>query len=116
MIAWANHHLSQKNISHVENVLWPSIKLDLDYVSSNWNKTTYDIWGEVLSSSYWTSTVQHRALRQGLALGATIGDTTASESYMSQAESLLCFMQVSDQIMLVNQPAYFLLVVLLEHQ
>ncbi|KAK0454590.1 glucoamylase [Armillaria borealis] len=93
MIAWANYHLSQKNISYVKNVLWPSIKLDLDYVSSNWNKTTYDIWGEVLSSSYWTSTVQHRALRQGVALDATIRDTSVSESYTNHAESLLCFMQ-----------------------
>ncbi|KAK0241393.1 glucoamylase [Armillaria nabsnona] len=93
MIAWANYHLSQKNISHVKKVLWPSIKLDLDYISSNWNKTTYDMWGEVLSSSYWTSTVQHRALRQGVALGATIRDTSVSESYTNHAESLLCFMQ-----------------------
>ncbi|KAK0226302.1 glycoside hydrolase family 15 protein [Armillaria fumosa] len=93
MVAWANYHLSQKNISYVENVLWPSIKLDLDYTSSNWNKTTYDIWGEVLSSPYWTSTVQHRALRQGTALGTAIGDTSISDSYTNQAESLLCFMQ-----------------------
>lgn len=93
MVAWANYHLSQKDISYVKNVLWPSIKLDLDYTSSNWNKTTYDVWEEVLSSSYWTSTVQHRALRQGIALGTAIGDTSSSDSYTNQAESLLCFMQ-----------------------
>ncbi|KAK0212473.1 glycoside hydrolase family 15 protein [Desarmillaria ectypa] len=93
MIAWANYHLSQNNISYVEKVLWPSIRLDLDYVSSNWNKTTYDIWGEVLSSSYWTSTVQHRALRQGVVLGVTVGDMSVSELYTNHAESLLCFMQ-----------------------
>ncbi|KAK0486190.1 glycoside hydrolase family 15 protein [Armillaria novae-zelandiae] len=96
MVAWANYHLSQKNISYVENVLWPSIKLDLDYTSSNWNKTTYDIWGEVLSSSYWTSTVQHRALRQGIALGTAIGDTSISDSYTNQAESLLSYWNTNE--------------------
>ncbi|KAK0459061.1 Six-hairpin glycosidase-like protein [Desarmillaria tabescens] len=68
MIAWANYHLSQKNISYVEN-------LDLDYVSITSGE-------KVLSSSYWTfGSFSTEALRQGVVLGVTIGDT------------LLCFMQ-----------------------
>ncbi|KAK0195794.1 glucoamylase [Armillaria mellea] len=80
MITWANYHLSQNNISYVENVLWPSIKLDLDYIF-------------------------HRALRQGIALGAAIRDASVGDSYTNQAESLLCFMQSywnTDEYMTAN--------------
>lgn len=39
LITYANYLLAS-NASYVANNLWPIIKIDLDYVSANWNKTT----------------------------------------------------------------------------
>ena len=40
MITYANWLLDNDNSTFVTNTLWPIIKLDLDYVSQNWNQTT----------------------------------------------------------------------------
>jgi hypothetical protein len=40
LITWANHLVDHSNTSYVTSSLWPIIKLDLDYVASNWNQTT----------------------------------------------------------------------------
>ena len=40
LITWANYLLVHGNISYVTSSLWPVIKLDLDYVASDWNQTT----------------------------------------------------------------------------
>lgn len=39
MIAYANWLLKNTSVSNVVNTLWPTIKLDLDYVADNWNQT-----------------------------------------------------------------------------
>lgn len=82
------------NTTYVSNTLWPIIKLDLDYVASNWNQTTYDLWEEVSSSSFFTTAVQHRALRQGATFATLIGQTSVVSGYQTQAANLLCFLQV----------------------
>ncbi|KAF8843358.1 hypothetical protein BDN67DRAFT_1008994 [Paxillus ammoniavirescens] len=69
------------------------IQLDLDYVANNWNQTTFDLWEEVNSSSFFTTAVQHRALRQGAALANTIGQTSVVSGYTTQAQNSLCFLQ-----------------------
>ncbi|KAF5385939.1 hypothetical protein D9615_002294 [Tricholomella constricta] len=112
LITWANFLLTQSNSSYVTGTLWPIIKLDLDYVSSNWNQTGYilfknnlvfsvnhsrkprfDLWEEVNSSSFFTTAVQHRALRQGAALATAIGQTGVASGYTTQAANTLCFLQ-----------------------
>ncbi|KAF9453974.1 carbohydrate-binding module family 20 protein [Macrolepiota fuliginosa MF-IS2] len=93
MITWANFLLKQNNATYVTSTLWPTIKLDLDYVAGNWNQTTFDLWEEVSSSSFFTTAVQHRALRQGIALANRIGQTSAVAGYTAQANNLLCFLQ-----------------------
>lgn len=40
MITYANWLLDNDNSTFVSNTLWPLIKLDLNYVSGNWNQTT----------------------------------------------------------------------------
>jgi hypothetical protein len=40
LITWANHLVDHSNTSYVTSSLWPIIKLDLDYVASNWNQKT----------------------------------------------------------------------------
>ena len=42
LITYANWLLANGNgTSYVQQTLWPSIKLDLDYVQNNWNQSTY---------------------------------------------------------------------------
>ena len=40
IINYANWLIANGNTTYVTSTLWPIIKLDLDYVSSNWNQTT----------------------------------------------------------------------------
>jgi len=93
IITYANWLLADNNISYVTNTLWPIIQLDLDYVAMWWNHTTFDLWEEISSSSFFTTAVQHRALREGAALAAQIGHITFVEKYSTQADNLLCFLQ-----------------------
>ncbi|KAH7885421.1 glycoside hydrolase family 15 protein [Phlebopus sp. FC_14] len=93
IITYANWLIANNNESYVTNTLWPIIKLDLDYVSTNWNQTTFDLWEELDYSSFFTTAVQHRALRQGAALASAIGQTAVVSGYTTQAENILCFLQ-----------------------
>lgn len=93
MITYANWLIANNNESYVTDSLWPIIKLDLDYVMNNWNETTFDLWEEVDSSSFFTSAVQHRALRQGSALATAIGQSSVASGYNTQANNILCFLQ-----------------------
>nr|BAL43555.1 glycoside hydrolase family 15 protein [Tricholoma matsutake]BAW34499.1 glycoside hydrolase family 15 protein [Tricholoma matsutake] len=93
LITWANYLLAHNNASYVTSSLWPVIKLDLDYVASNWNQTTFDLWEEISSSSFFTTAVQHRSLRQGAALATALGQSSIVPGYATQADNLLCFLQ-----------------------
>ncbi|KAL0577741.1 glycoside hydrolase 15 protein [Marasmius crinis-equi] len=93
LITYANWLIGNNNQTYVTNTLWPIIQRDLDYVASNWNQTTFDLWEEVSSSSFFTTAVQHRSLRQGAALATKIGQTSVVQGYNTQAANLLCFLQ-----------------------
>ena len=56
--------------------------------------SSYDLWEEVRSSSFFTSAVQHRALREGAGLAAQLGQTISAQTYTIQATNVLCFLQV----------------------
>ncbi|EIW74710.1 glycoside hydrolase family 15 protein [Coniophora puteana RWD-64-598 SS2] len=90
-ITYANYLISKNNQTYVQNTLWPAIKLDLDYVAANWNQTTFDLWEEIQSSSFFTTAVQHKALRLGSALASTLGEDHST--YDTQAGDVLCFLQ-----------------------
>ncbi|KDQ16679.1 carbohydrate-binding module family 20 protein [Botryobasidium botryosum FD-172 SS1] len=76
------------------SALYPSIKLDLDYVSQYWNGQTFDLWEEVNSAgSAFTTAVQHRALREGAKFAAAQGDTASATTYATQADGVLCYLQ-----------------------
>ncbi|KAK0202042.1 glucoamylase [Desarmillaria ectypa] len=92
MITYANWLIANGNKSYVSSTLWPIIKLDLGYVVSSWNQTGFDLWEEVSSSSFFTTAVQHRSLREGAALATALGDTAATQ-YTTQATNILCFLQ-----------------------
>jgi glucoamylase len=94
VITYANWLIRNGNSSYVSSSLWPMIKLDLDYVQQYWNQSTFDLWEEVQSSSFFTTAVQHRSLREGATLATTLGQTSSVSGYTSAANSLLCFLQV----------------------
>ncbi|KAJ7451618.1 glucoamylase [Mycena latifolia] len=93
MIAYANWLLKNTTVSNVVTDLWPTIKLDLDYVAANWNQTGFDLWEEISSSSFFTTAAQHRALREGSALATALGQTSVVSTYDTQANNALCFLQ-----------------------
>ncbi|KAN0087496.1 carbohydrate-binding module family 20 protein [Tylopilus felleus] len=93
IITYANWLIANGSTSYVTDVLWPVIQLDLDYVANNWNQTTFDLWEEIDSSSFFTTAVQHRALRQGATLATTLGQTSSASQYTTQADKVLCFLQ-----------------------
>ncbi|KAF7315221.1 Glycoside hydrolase family 15 protein [Mycena indigotica] len=80
---------------HTTNAsFWPMVKADLDYVMADWNLSTFDLWEEVNSSgSFFTSAVQHRALRQGAGFAKSLGLTSVAAAYITAADSILCLMQ-----------------------
>lgn len=55
---------------------------------------SFDLWEEVNSSSFFTTAVQHRALRQGAAFATALGQTASVAGYTTQAANVLCFLQV----------------------
>lgn len=93
LITYANWLIAQSNSTHVVQKLWPVIKLDLDYVANKWNSSGFDLWEEISSASYFTSAVQHRALREGVTLAQKIGQTGVVAGWTTQADNVLCFMQ-----------------------
>jgi glucoamylase len=94
MIRLANHLLAQGNDTWVKQNLWPVLKLDVGYVADSWNLTGFDLWEEVSGSSFFTTAVQHRSLREGIALATALGDPdkTVAE-WTTQADNALCFLQ-----------------------
>lgn len=94
MITFANFLLSQGNSTFVTQTLWPIIQQDLAYVQNNWNQSTFDLWEEVNSSSFFTTAVQHRSLREGAAFATKIGQSTSASEFMTQAANILCLLQV----------------------
>lgn len=64
---------------------------DLSYVTQYWNQSTFDLWEEVNSSSFFTTAAQYRALVEGNALAGQIGQTCSN--CVSQAPQVLCFLQ-----------------------
>ena len=68
---------------------------------THWYINRFDLWEEVNSSSFFTTAVQHRALREGATFANRIGQTSVVSGYTTQADNLLCFLQVSRPFRLV---------------
>ncbi|KFZ23642.1 hypothetical protein V502_01878 [Pseudogymnoascus sp. VKM F-4520 (FW-2644)] len=91
LIAYSRLLISSGKSSYARSTVWPIIQNDLSYVSANWNKTTFDIWQEIESSSFFTVAVQYRALVEGNTLAVELG--TSCTDCVSQAPQVLCFLQ-----------------------
>lgn len=81
----------KSDVTEAKEVIWPVIQNDLYYVSQYWNSTGFDLWEEVLGSSFFATAVQHRALIEGAALGKRLGIQTSP--FESQTSNILCFLQ-----------------------
>ncbi|KAI0060541.1 Six-hairpin glycosidase [Artomyces pyxidatus] len=85
---------AQNNGSWVAHHLWPHINLDLQYISNHWNESSWDLWWPpVWGGSYWTASLQYRALRAGARLGRKIGRHANVAGYDSRASMILDYMQ-----------------------
>lgn len=91
MIAYAKYLVSAGQTSTVLNLVWPIIRNDLSYTAQYWNQTGFDLWEEVDGSSFFTIAASHRALVEGSALAASIGQSCPYCD--SQAPQVLCFLQ-----------------------
>ncbi|KXN88099.1 Glucoamylase [Leucoagaricus sp. SymC.cos] len=91
LIQYAKWLIANDNTSYVTDKVWPVIKLDLDYVAANWNQTGFDLWEEISSSSFFTTAVQLRTLKEGAALAQKLGQSAAD--YDKQIPNVYCFLQ-----------------------
>jgi len=85
---------AQKNGTWVADNLWPAIDLDLQWISLHWNQSSWDLWyPPVWGGSYWTASLQYRALRSGARLGRKIGRAESASSFEAQASIVLQYLQ-----------------------
>lgn len=91
LIAYARYLISEGQTTTVSSIIWPIVQNDLSYVSQYWNQSTFDLWEEVNSASFFTTAVQYRALTEGASLATQLG--TSCSNCVSQAPQVLCFLQ-----------------------
>jgi glucoamylase len=84
----------QNNGTWVADVLWPAIDLDLEWIALNWNQSSWDLWWPpVWAGSFWTSSLQYRALVAGARLSRTIGRYDDTLGYDKIAPLVLDYLQ-----------------------
>ena len=91
LTAYARNLLSRGENAQVQDIIWPIVQNDLNYVTQYWNQSTFDLWEEIDSSSFWTTAVQYRSLVEGSWLASQVGSSCSSCD--SQAPQVLCFLQ-----------------------
>jgi len=64
------------------------VKADLEYVSHNWKKSSFDLWEEVRGDHFYTRMVQRKSMLVGARLAERMNDPAAAQWYRSQAEAL----------------------------
>jgi glucoamylase len=78
----------------VKQHLWSVLTLYLGYMADAWNLTGLDLWEEVSGSSFFTTAIQHRSLREGISVATALGDPDKTVAkWTTQADNALCFLQ-----------------------
>ncbi|KAH8594506.1 1, 4-alpha-D-glucan glucohydrolase [Bisporella sp. PMI_857] len=90
LITYSKYLIKNGKSKDVKNRIWPVIANDLSYVGQYWNSTGFDLWEEVLGSSFFTVQAQHRSLAEGTELAKKLGVTCTG---CDQAPQVLCFLQ-----------------------
>ncbi|KAI0064097.1 hypothetical protein BV25DRAFT_1914745 [Artomyces pyxidatus] len=93
LIKYANWLLENDNGTWVADELWPTIDLDLRWISQHWTNQSFELWETLYTQSFWTAAVQHRALISGRALGRKIKRQFDEKKYAEEANKLLKYMQ-----------------------
>jgi glucoamylase len=70
----------------LEEVYRKIIKLDLEYICRYWNEKNFDLWEEIDSFHFFTSLTQLKALKIGLKLFSSFGDTDTDFGKMLEKE------------------------------
>ncbi|KAF1349149.1 extracellular glucoamylase protein [Delphinella strobiligena] len=91
LVAYARYLISEGETSTVSSIIWPIVQNDLNYITQYWNQSTYDLWEEIESSSFFTTAVQYRALIEGNTLATEVGSSCTS--CVTEAPLVLCFLQ-----------------------
>lgn len=92
LMTYSNWLIKNGKSKDVKNRIWPIIANDLSYVGQYWNETGFDLWEEVLGSSFFTIQNQHRALVEGAQLASGLGVKCTG---CDQQAEILCFLQNS---------------------
>ncbi|EST04645.1 Glycoside hydrolase family 15 [Kalmanozyma brasiliensis GHG001] len=69
------------------------IKTDLEFVSHNWQASSFDLWEEVQGSHFFTLIVQYRSLIDGAKFAGAMNDPGAASYYNQQAAAILSKLQ-----------------------
>ncbi|KAI1356392.1 carbohydrate-binding module family 20 protein [Xylaria sp. FL0043] len=89
LITYSNWLISHGQTQKAKTVVWPIISNDLSYVGQYWNSTGFDLWEEVLGSSFFATQNQFRALVQGDTLAKSLGVHCTG---CDQAPQIACFL------------------------
>ncbi|KAK6224731.1 glycosyl hydrolase family 15 [Colletotrichum tabaci] len=90
LITYSHWLLDNGEQAKAKDIIWPIIANDLSYTGQYWNSTGFDLWEEVLGSSFFTTQNQYRALVEGASLAKSLGvECTGCEL----APDVLCFLQ-----------------------
>ncbi|RDI43346.1 hypothetical protein AQULUS_12390 [Aquicella lusitana] len=78
----------------VREKLLEMVLLDLDYVASRWQNTTFDLWEEVNDPDhFFTKMVQRKALLEGAALARQFGKVQQADYYTNTARQITSSLQ-----------------------
>ncbi len=64
------------------------IKVDLEYVSHNWQQSCFDLWEEINGHHFYTRMVQRKSMVEGARLAYKMGDRAAGDFYATQAKAM----------------------------
>ncbi|KAK6596119.1 glucoamylase P (glycosyl hydrolase family 15) [Botrytis cinerea] len=92
LMAYSDWLINHNQLQRAKLVIWPIIANDLSYIGEYWNQTGYDLWEEVLGSSFFTVQNQHRAFVEAGNLANRLG--VESPGYLNALEAL-CFLNQS---------------------
>ncbi|VDB84180.1 unnamed protein product [Peniophora sp. CBMAI 1063] len=91
---WLLEPEAKNSSAWVAQNLWPAINLDLKWISTHWNSSSYDLWWPpIWGGSYWTAALQYRTLRGGAALGRRLNILQDVVDYEQKANLVLDYMQ-----------------------
>ena len=75
LITYCKHLVEEKGQrKKAKEIIWPIIQNDISYVGQYWNQTGFDLWEEVLGSSFFTIQNQHRALIEAQQLASMLDE------------------------------------------